>query len=125
MYPSAYLNLFTTESTYVTCIFINRSISFYHNHIFLEEKFMNLISRFRRQPRIIAVLVLVCTLVLSIALIASSHIITWADQGGSKTNHYGPIRHSTSTDSGTCGPDWANDTFNRSFTINKSTPNTV
>ena len=30
--------------------------------------------------------------------------------------HFGPFK-SGSTDSGTCGPDWANDTFNRSFTI--------
>jgi hypothetical protein len=86
---------------------------------------MDIISRFRRQPRVIAILVLACTLVLSLALVVSSHIASLADDGGSKINHYGPIHHSTSPDSGTCGPDWANDTFNRSFTINKSTPNTV
>ena len=42
----------------------------------------------------------------------------------SGTLHFGPIA-STSTDSGTCGPDWANDTFNRFFTINLTEPNTV
>ena len=33
--------------------------------------------------------------------------------------HFGPFK-SGSTDSGTCGPDWANDTFNRSFTIHQN-----
>jgi hypothetical protein len=32
------------------------------------------------------------------------------------TQHYGPYS-SMSTDSGTCGPDWATDTFNRHFTV--------
>lgn len=32
------------------------------------------------------------------------------------THHYGPIA-STSPDSGTCGNDWANDTFERHFTV--------
>ncbi len=34
------------------------------------------------------------------------------------TQHYGPFM-STSTDSGTCGNDWANDTFERHFTVSK------
>ncbi|HEV2035390.1 MAG TPA: hypothetical protein VGU71_14550 [Candidatus Dormibacteraeota bacterium] len=41
------------------------------------------------------------------------------NQGGDhqgNTTHFGPFA-SSSTDSGTCGPDWANDTFNRSFTV--------
>src|SRR2546427_2595856 len=32
------------------------------------------------------------------------------------TQHYGPYA-SGSTDSGTCGPDWANDMFDRHFTV--------
>lgn len=32
---------------------------------------------------------------------------------------FGPFA-SASTDSGTCGPDWANDTFNRSFTVSQN-----
>jgi len=35
---------------------------------------------------------------------------------GSATQHFGPFA-SGSTDSGTCGNDWANDTFNRHFTV--------
>jgi len=35
---------------------------------------------------------------------------------GMPTQHYGPYA-SSSTDSGTCGPDWANDVFNRHFTV--------
>ena len=38
------------------------------------------------------------------------------DPTGSKTQHYGPYA-SGSTDSGTCGNDWANDTYNRHFTV--------
>ncbi len=33
-----------------------------------------------------------------------------------RTQHYGPYA-SGSTDSSTCGPDWANDTFDRDFTV--------
>lgn len=36
--------------------------------------------------------------------------------GSTPTQHYGPYA-SGSTDSGTCGNDWANDTFNRDFTV--------
>jgi hypothetical protein len=35
------------------------------------------------------------------------------------TQHYGPYP-STSTDSGTCGNDWANDTFDRHFTVRRN-----
>src|SRR5437588_12455863 len=37
----------------------------------------------------------------------------------SSTQHYGPYP-SGSGDSGTCGPDWAQDTFDRHFTDRKS-----
>jgi hypothetical protein len=36
--------------------------------------------------------------------------------GATPTRHYGPYA-SDSPDSGTCGNDWANDTFNRDFTV--------
>lgn len=36
--------------------------------------------------------------------------------GANRTQHYGPYA-SDSPDSGTCGPDWANDTFDRHFTV--------
>jgi len=35
---------------------------------------------------------------------------------GTSTQHYGPYA-SSSGDSGTCGPDWATDTFDRHFTV--------
>jgi len=35
---------------------------------------------------------------------------------GTSTQHYGPYS-SSSGDSGTCGPDWATDTFDRHFTV--------
>src|SRR6266571_4210906 len=38
------------------------------------------------------------------------------DPSTTATQHYGPYS-STSTDSGTCGNDWATDTFNRHFTV--------
>jgi len=38
---------------------------------------------------------------------------------GTSTQHYGPYA-STSPDSGTCGPDWATDTFDRHFTVFQS-----
>ncbi len=40
------------------------------------------------------------------------------------TVNYGPFA-SSSPDSGTCGNNWANDTFNRSFTVDTSNPNNV
>jgi hypothetical protein len=39
-----------------------------------------------------------------------------ADPAGSSTQHYGPYS-SSSPDSGTCGNDWATDTFDRHFTV--------
>jgi len=40
----------------------------------------------------------------------------------SRTQHYGPYT-SSSPDSGTCGPAWATDTFNRDFTVRQVGPN--
>jgi hypothetical protein len=45
-------------------------------------------------------------------------------ENGQATLHYGPFA-SGSTDSGTCGPDWANDQFNRVFTVTTKTDGTV
>ena len=42
------------------------------------------------------------------------------DPSGHPTQHYGPYA-STSPDSSTCGNDWANDTFDRDFTVRGDT----
>jgi hypothetical protein len=51
-------------------------------------------------------------------LTSASAASTPADSSssGTSTQHYGPYA-SGSGDSGTCGPDWATDTFNRHFTV--------
>src|SRR3954447_22272895 len=46
------------------------------------------------------------------------------DPSGTPTQHYGPYR-STSPDSGTCGNDWAEDTFDRDFTVRTANDGTV
>jgi hypothetical protein len=43
--------------------------------------------------------------------------------GATPTQHYGPYA-SGSTDSGTCGNDWANDTFDRHFTVRSNNDGT-
>jgi hypothetical protein len=50
--------------------------------------------------------------VAAILALAATPVAATASQG---TVHYGPFK-SGSTDSGTCGGDWANDTFKRVFT---------
>ena len=50
-----------------------------------------------------------------IAVIAFS--LATASPAAAATARYGPFA-STSPDSGSCGPDWANDTFQRVFTVN-------
>jgi hypothetical protein len=45
------------------------------------------------------------------------------DPAGAATQHYGPYA-SGSGDSGTCGPNWANDTFDRHFTVHRSNDGT-
>ncbi|HEX2646580.1 MAG TPA: hypothetical protein VHO95_05090 [Candidatus Dormibacteraeota bacterium] len=50
------------------------------------------------------------------ALIAASAIGAAPAYADTATQQYGPFA-SGSTDSGTCGNDWANDTFNRHFTV--------
>ena len=51
-------------------------------------------------------------------------VIPRVSAAGNGVLHYGPIP-STSPDSGTCGKNWANDSFDRFFSINPRTPNTV
>jgi len=50
---------------------------------------------------------------------ATTNLTTLIDPTTNATQHYGPYS-STSTDSGTCGNDWANDTFDRHFTVRRN-----
>ena len=50
---------------------------------------------------------------------ATTNLTALLDPSGNATQHYGPYS-STSTDSGTCGNDWANDTFDRHFTVRRN-----
>jgi len=79
-------------------------------------------SRLRWRARVVSALILALVVTLSVVFVLSSTAPTSAS--GRNIHHYGPF-HSTSGDSGTCGPDWANDTFRRSFTVNANNPNTV
>ena len=54
---------------------------------------------------------------------ATTNLTTLLDPSETATQHYGPYT-STSTDSGTCGNDWANDTFDRHFTVRRNTNGT-
>src|SRR5437660_8302463 len=54
---------------------------------------------------------------------ATTNLTTLLDPSVNATQHYGPYS-STSTDSGTCGNDWANDTFDRHFTVRMNTNGT-
>lgn len=58
------------------------------------------------------------------ALASTTLLATGVEAHPPKILHYGPFA-STSPDSGTCGNNWANDTFKRFFTINTSNPNLV
>ena len=49
-------------------------------------------------------------------LFSTTDLTTLVDPTTNPTQHYGPYA-SDSTDSGTCGNDWANDLFNRHFTV--------
>src|SRR5437867_10120047 len=49
-------------------------------------------------------------------LLATADLSTLLDPTGHATQHYGPYP-SGSPDSGTCGVDWATDTFDRHFTV--------
>jgi hypothetical protein len=51
-------------------------------------------------------------------LFATADLTTLLDPSSNGTQHYGPYP-STSPDSGTCGNDWAEDTFDRHFTVHR------
>lgn len=59
-------------------------------------------------------------LVVALLAAAMSMLPTTAaakdDKGGGHATHFGPYK-SSSTDSGTCGNDWANDTYKREFDV--------
>ncbi len=50
---------------------------------------------------------------------ATTDVASLIDPASTSTQHYGPYA-SESPDSGTCGPDWANDTFDRHFTVHRN-----
>lgn len=54
---------------------------------------------------------------------STTNLATLIDPAGTSTQHYGPYT-SMSTDSGTCGNDWANDTFDRHFTVHSNNDGT-
>ncbi|GAC1389833.1 MAG: hypothetical protein NVS4B11_24720 [Ktedonobacteraceae bacterium] len=83
---------------------------------------MHVFSRLHWRARIIATLSLALMLIVAFIFVLTSHVATHA-AGGDKTYRFGPI-HSTSPDSGTCGNNWANDTFDRVFIVHSSNPNT-
>jgi hypothetical protein len=60
-------------------------------------------------------LLMVSMAALALALVP---VAAAADEGGGD-QHFGPFA-SASGDSGTCGPDWAMDTFNRSFAVHRN-----
>jgi hypothetical protein len=58
-------------------------------------------------------------------LFSTTNMTTMLDPAGTNaTQHYGPYA-SSSTDSGTCGNDWANDTFERHFTVQNNHDGTL
>lgn len=52
-------------------------------------------------------------------IFSTTDLTTLIDPTSTSTQHYGPYA-SGSTDSGTCGNDWANDTFDRHFTVHSN-----
>ncbi len=62
-------------------------------------------------------------LIIIVGMLAFVHTASRTRAAGA-IHHYG-LFASTSADSGTCGNNWANDTFNRFFTVNENDPNTV
>src|SRR2546430_7350404 len=50
---------------------------------------------------------------------ATTDVAGLIDPASPSTQHYGPYA-SESPDSGTCGPDWANDIFDRHFTVHRN-----
>jgi len=56
-------------------------------------------------------------------LFSTTDLTTVLDPTGASTQHYGPYA-SMSPDSGTCGNDWATDTFDRHFTVKHNSDGT-
>jgi hypothetical protein len=54
---------------------------------------------------------------------ATTDLTSLLDPTGASTQHYGPYA-SESPDSGTCGNDWADDTFDRHFTVHTNSDGT-
>ena len=54
---------------------------------------------------------------------STADLTTLLDPASNGTQHYGPYP-STSPDSGTCGNDWAEDTFDRHFTVHREQAST-
>jgi hypothetical protein len=79
---------------------------------------------FMRKFAQVMVALVLCLLASTIVLTNEAEAQAHHDKDNGKTQQYGPFA-STSPDSGTCGNNWANDTFKRSFTIDKSHPNVV
>ena len=57
-------------------------------------------------------------------LFATADLTAQVDPTSQGTQHYGPYP-SSSPDSGTCGPDWATDTFDRHFTVKTNPDGTL
>jgi len=57
-------------------------------------------------------------------LFAAANMPAALDPSGMSTQHYGPYP-SSSPDSGTCGNDWAMETFDRDFTVRRNSDGTV
>ena len=54
---------------------------------------------------------------------STTDLASLVDPASTSTQHYGPYA-SGSPDSGTCGNDWANDTFDRHFTVHRNADGT-
>jgi hypothetical protein len=63
-------------------------------------------------------------LIVSMAAVALALLpVAAAADGGEGNHHFGPFA-GASPDSGTCGPDWAADTFTRNFFVHRNTDGT-
>jgi hypothetical protein len=90
---------------------------------------MHIFSGVRKSPKTVVTLSLVLVIALALAFAISSHTVSFA-KGAQKHHsptvyHYGPIHTTNDPDSGTCGNNWATDSFNRFFTISAKNVNTV
>lgn len=86
---------------------------------------MEAVSRFRWRSRILATLAVALVLTFSLAFALISHVSNPAQAaGGNKTYRYGPIHTTGDPDSGTCGNNWATDSFDRIFIVHSSNPYT-